>query len=134
MNTTTRLTMRELQVFMEAVTKTTELLVDKHDCGWFDGGCYTLVGAAFEVIKGVDIFHISRTENNRDHAVLKLDGLDMYFDADGFASKYALFSKMKNEEGVECKYLGPFTDFGIKQNKVFCDIKASLIEQYHKAV
>lgn len=111
-----------------------ERLIEQHDCGWFDGGCYTLASAVVELVPDTEIFHISRSHNNRDHAVVKACGLDLYFDADGIVNEADMFTKMRTVELTPCNVLAPFNDFDKYQERVFQDIKSAIIEAFQLPV
>lgn len=108
-----------------AVEATYETLVESHDCGFFDGGCYTLAYAVNAVFPTTSkVMHISRTERNRDHAIVYFPVRDEYFDADGFQTKEQLFQKMRELEATPVEVLLPFDDIDTKT--IFPDINEKL--------
>ena len=71
---------------MDVADGLVDYLCSKHECGWFDGGCFTLVVAVSSVIKGAEVYHVSRSAQHCDHAVVKLSLVGdtaIYFDGDG---------------------------------------------------
>ena len=71
-------------------------IVEKHDCGWFDGGCYTfayLIKSLFP--DQCELFHISRCSDEIDHIVVKVNGQNMYGDANGWQTKWQLIDSMR---------------------------------------
>ena len=93
-----------------SILSSATLLLDVHGVGWFDGGCFTLAHFLHLTYpEDVVIFHISRTEDIFDHAIVYVKSLDLYFDADGLQTKQILFNKMIKKELVAVKYLQPLT-------------------------
>ena len=86
--------------------------------------------AVVSVVPDTEIYHVSRTHDIRDHAVVKVVDIDCFFDADGIATGAGLFRKMKNEEQTLCQVLAPFQDFETQRKFIFTDIKAAFIEEY----
>lgn len=64
----------------KAVKSTVNALIRKHDCGWLDGGCYTLASAICEVYPAAKMYSISRFEHVIDHAVAYFPEMDLYVD------------------------------------------------------
>lgn len=107
------------------------MLNDNHGCGWFDGGCYTLAKAVTRLMDGVEIYHVSRKEEYRDHAVVRLTGFDVYFDADGVHSAQSLKEKMYELELAHCEALAPFMDFDNHGDvEVFDDVVRAFQSQF----
>lgn len=108
-----------------------DTLINKHGCGWFDGGCYTFVSAVCEVIQEAESYYISRNCNVRDHAVVYLPSIDRYLDADGIQTRSELFNKMKEVELTKVTVLLPFHD--LEQYPVYEKIKDTFVKEYYKA-
>ena len=115
----------------KAILKATEIvfnqLVNKYECGWFDGGCYTLSVAIADVIPHSKIYHVSRNSNLRDHAVVFLPEINKFIDADGIQSQSELITKMKEIELVNVTVCEPFND--INSHIIYGDIKKCLIQE-----
>lgn len=74
--------------------------------GWFDGACWHLASASYDVLRltghDVTLCHVSRNPDNPDHAVVFCrndQGENLYFDADGLQTADQLIDKMKIEGG-----------------------------------
>jgi len=78
-----------------------------------------------------ELFHVSRTNNNIDHVVIKIKDKDLYGDADGWHTKSELFSKMKNQERVDVEYLLPVDQQQIKI-PLFHDISESIQNSFKR--
>lgn len=111
--------------WLKATNTVHDELVEKHDCGWFDGGCYTLAAAIKEVHPKLEIYYISRSAWHRDHAVVKITER-LFFDADGSQTESELFEKMEKQELTKCRAIRKYWDFDEKN--VFEDIKDKLVE------
>lgn len=125
----------QLKVLHAATNEVSDSLLDIHGCGWFDGGCYTLAYAASQVIDEVEVYHASRSSDFRDHAVLKLKGVDLFFDADGLQTKEQLYNKMVNYEMARCDAIEPFSNFSCYvEDKVYLDIYNELLLVFNNAI
>lgn len=77
-----------------------DLILSKEECGWMDGGCFTLA-TAFKLWLGshVELEAVVRDKNDSlDHVVAKVAGV--YLDGDGVASKEDVLEKMRVIESV----------------------------------
>lgn len=118
---------RAIEAVIDAADNVLDALVERHFCGWFDGGCYTLAKAIAEHFPTAEAYHVSRTEQHRDHAVIYIPELKSYLDADGLQTKAQLISKMKEVELVDVSVCLPFVD--IDKYPVFADIKELLAKE-----
>ena len=72
-------------------------LIQQHCCGWFDGGCFSLVSAIHSQFPDTTvIYHISRKSDVLDHAVIYLPSSKLFLDADGLQTRAELFTKMRS--------------------------------------
>jgi len=116
----------EIQALAEAFQS---MLVEEENCGWFDGGCYTFaVVLHFIMGDSVEIMHVSRSEHDRDHAVVYHKATNTYLDADGIQSEEELMSKMLNQELTEVTGIWPFEN--ILDFPVFHSIVVKMTHHY----
>jgi hypothetical protein len=120
-----------VKTLKQFVKKANLIVIRTHDCGFFDGACHTLAYTIHSYFEGTRLFHISRTAERRDHSVVYFPTLDKYFDADGFQTAKALFTKMEEVEGVTCTALLPFDDFDAHK-RVFIDTYLVFTEMLKK--
>jgi hypothetical protein len=71
-------------------------LYQDHECGWFDGGCYSFASGFKNAVgdKGV-LSYIGRSKSSLDHAIVFVPEIDCYLDADGAHTKQEMFEKLK---------------------------------------
>ena len=104
-----------------------ERLSTDHQCGYFDGGCFTLASAVNAAYPATtQIFHISRNESVIDHAVIYLPEKNLYFDADGLQTREELFKKMVDVELCPVTVCAPLPNE--KMGEVFTDIALSITD------
>lgn len=99
-------------------------LVNKHGCGWLDGGCYTLAAAIHQVFPNTTHAgsFISGT-GDIEHAVIKVKGLDLYGDGDGWHTFDEMRTKLLVKENVRCyRFLHAFSNL-----EMFDDIFDSIV-------
>ena len=78
-----------------------DLIISKEDCGWMDGGCFSLA-TAFKMWLGshAQLEGVVREKNDTlDHVVVKVG--EVYLDADGVATKEDLLGKIRVIELVD---------------------------------
>mgnify|MGYP005988726113 CR=1 FL=1 len=129
MNMKTNSVCFDLKLLQDVIETATESLITKHHVGFFDGGCYSLAKCLNDLFGSrAQLYHISRAEDLRDHAVVYFEEFDKYFDADGLQTKTELFHKMKHSELVDVKCLHPFPD--IMAYTIFSDIVKIIHNSY----
>ncbi|GIC77080.1 hypothetical protein [Moritella sp. F3] len=113
----------------------TTMLITNHSCGWLDGGCYTLAKAITEGFPDTLLYHVSRDVEYRDHAVVYIPSLDMYYDADGVQTETELMNKMRDVEMTNVTVCVPFLDIEafVKSEGVYIfeDVKRQLVLEMH---
>lgn len=118
---------------MDVADGLVDYLCSKHECGWFDGGCFTLAVAVSSVIKGAEVYHVSRSAQHCDHVVVKLSLVGdtaIYFDGDGMQTKEKLLTKMQEQELTPCTVLEPLTD--IDPSLIFQDVVDEFILRFNR--
>ena len=112
------------------IAEAMELLVPAHECGFFDGGCYTLARAVKHVFPdAVQVAHISRSESRFDHAILHIEGTELYLDADGLQSYGQMMHKMQHLEGVAVTDIWFDVDDRLASKTCYRDIFDFLVER-----
>lgn len=71
-------------------------ILEKHRCGWLDGGCWSLAaGLSLWIGQEASIGHVYNTETGRpEHAVCHIPCADIYIDGDGIATEADMIGKM----------------------------------------
>ncbi|MEZ8295827.1 hypothetical protein AB6D11_18560 [Vibrio splendidus] len=119
----------ELSKVMKGIRKVQTQLIERHNVGWFDGGCYTLASALHQLMgQGVTPYHVSRSSLNRDHAVVRLGEADAYLDADGIQTQLRLFRKMRVEESTPVTMCAPFTN--LNDYPIYQDVVDALMDAW----
>lgn len=114
--------------YKTAARQTLTTLITDFNCGWFDGGCYTLTSAICEYDNTLLAYHVSRSSNGRDHAVAFCPETNLYFDADGWQTKTELIHKMRTVELVSVTDVEPFPD--LARYPIYESVKGLLLSKF----
>lgn len=94
----------DMEKFLDIYEHHYEMALQQVGGGWFDGACWHLASASYDVLKmtghDVALCHVSRNPDKPDHAVVRLINENSeinYLDADGLQTADQLIEKMKIE-------------------------------------
>lgn len=88
-------------------------LLEPHQCGWTDGGCWTLASALSCWLQDVELFCVYDRHRQPQHVLAKVVGRDILIDGYGVNSTSVIIRKMVKDEFVPVPVtIEPFREAG----------------------